>query len=205
MANQLIVTDAGIQALINSQKTGTNALVLSSVQLGTGKYTADAGQTSLEEPFKTLTTIAGGTVGDNIIHITLQDTDAEAYEVYEIGVFTDDGVLFAVYAQDTPIVQKAELSYFVLSMDFPVLAAGDGDIVVSGDITFTNPPATTETAGIVELATPEETQEGTDNSRAVTPLGLTQALSQTLTYDVIESEGIVITIGSSNGVTFSEI
>ena len=44
MAIKVILTDAGIQALINKQKDGTNALVLSSVQFGTGKYTASEDQ-----------------------------------------------------------------------------------------------------------------------------------------------------------------
>lgn len=40
--------------------------------------------------------------------------------------------------------------------------------------------ATTENQGIVELATIEETTEGTDNERAVTPLGLASALPEIL-------------------------
>ena len=121
MAIKVILTDAGIQALINKQKDGTNALVLSSVQFGTGKYTASEDQTALREPFKTLNTIKGGNIGDNLIHVGIRDTDYEKYEVYEIGVFTADGILFAVYAQDTPIMQKAAPTHALFTFEFPLL------------------------------------------------------------------------------------
>lgn len=75
MAIQLTLTDVGIEALINAQKDGTNALNLSSVQFGTGKYKTSPEQTELMEPFKTLTTISGGAVGNNIILIGIRDTD----------------------------------------------------------------------------------------------------------------------------------
>lgn len=206
MAIQLTLTDVGIEALINAQKDGTNALKLSSVQFGTGKYKTSPEQTELMEPFKTLTTISGGAVGNNIIHIGIRDTDVQAYTVYEIGVFTDAGVLFAVYSQDTPIIQKAANSYVMLALDFPVLAAGQEDIVVDGTGGFWNPPATTETAGIVELATEEETIQGKDVSRAVTPKALKKSQEKLITYDAVaEQDGIHLVIDTREGVTFSEI
>lgn len=206
MAIQLTLTDAGIEALINAQKDGTNALKLSSVQFGTGRYTTSPEQTELTEPFKTLTTISGGAVGNNIIHIGIRDTDAEAYTVYEIGVFTDAGVLFAVYSQDTPIIQKAANSYVMLVLDFPVLAAGQEDIVVDGTGGFWNPPATTETPGVIELATEEETLQGEDVSRAVTPKSLKKSQEKLITYDAVaEQDGIHLVIDTREGVTFSEI
>ncbi len=38
--------------------------------------------------------------------MTVSDFSAEAYTVYEAGIFTDDGVLFAVISQETPLAQK---------------------------------------------------------------------------------------------------
>lgn len=169
MADRLIITEAGIAALVNAQRNGTRAVELSSVQFGTGKYQADESRTALEVPFKTLTTISGGWTGDNTIHVTVRDTDIEAYSVYEIGVFTDEGVLFAVYSQDTPIIQKAKNSIVMLSVDIVVLAAAAGDIVVKGDTNFWNPLATTDVAGVIEIATNEEVEAGEDTRRAVTP------------------------------------
>ena len=175
MASKLLVTNAGLAALVNAQQTGTLPLTLSSVQFGSGKYTPAADQTQLQNSFKTLDTIAGGAVGDNVIHITVSDVSADDYDVYEFGVFTSDNVLFAVYSQDTPIISKASGSQALLAIDIVVADAGQTDITVSGDTTFTNPPATTLQAGVVKLATSAETSAGTDASKAVTPAGLNEA------------------------------
>lgn len=206
MATKIILTEVGIEALINAQKNGTNALELSSVQFGSGKYTASETQTALLEPFKTLTTISGAPVGDNIIHISIRDTDIEEYTVNEIGVFTKEGVLFAVYAQDTPIIQKAANSYVLLSLDFPVVSAAAGDIVITGDTNFMNPPATTETQGVAELATVQEIVDGEDTTRAVTPKGVKKALEGFIAYDVVsDQDGVQLVIDTANSVTFSEL
>ena len=174
MADHLIVTEAGIAALVNAQKNGTRAVELSSVAFGTGKYQATEQQNALVEPFKTLTTLSGGWTGDNTIHVTVRDTDIETYTVYEVGLFTDEGVLFAVYSQDTPIIQKANNSTVMLSLDIVILAATEGDIVVKGDTNFWNPLATTEVVGVIEIATDEEAEQGEDSQRAVTPRQLKQ-------------------------------
>lgn len=173
---KFLITDAGLAALVNAQQNGTLPLVFETVQFGSGKYTPTAGQTALQSSFKTLSTIAGGAVGDNVIHITVSDVSSDEYEVYEVGVFTDGGVLFAVYSQNTPIIAKAAGSQALLAVDIVVADASDTDITVSGDTSFANPPATTQTAGVVELATAAETTVGTDGSRAVTPATLTEAL-----------------------------
>ena len=179
MAN-IIITDVGLAALIDAQQSGTNALKLSKVQFGTGIYTPAKSRTALLNPIKTLTTIAGGAVGDNVIHVMANDDSSDAYTVYEVGVFTEDDILFAVYSQSTPILQKAAGSQALLALDFPVVAASDGDIVVEGAGTFTNPPGTTTTAGVVRLATVAETQGGTSGLVAATPVGVKAAVQDAM-------------------------
>ena len=178
MASKLLVTNAGLAALVNAQQTGTLPITLSSVQFGSGKYTPTADQTQLQSSFKTLNTIAGGAVGDNVIHITVSDVSEDDYDVYEFGVFTSDNVLFAVYSQDTPIISKAAGSQALLAIDIVVADAGETDITVTGGTNFTNPPGTTEQAGVVKLATAEETKIGTESSKVVTPAGLNEALKE---------------------------
>ena len=175
MAN-IIITDVGLAALVNAQQSGTNALKLTKVVFGTGIYTPTKNRTALVNPVKTLTTIAGGAVGDNVIHVMATDDSSDVYTVYEVGVFTEDDVLFAVYSQSTPILQKAAGSQALLALDFPVVAAAEGDIVVEGTGTFTNPPATTVTAGVVRLATEAETQAGQSGLVATTPAGVKTAV-----------------------------
>ena len=167
----LIVTDAGIAEVINAEASGTAPVKLTEIGLGTGKYTASVGQTALVSEFKRLDTISGGGIGDNVIHVSVTDESQDAYAVHEIGVFTESGTLFAVYAQSQPIIQKAAASWMMLSLDIALVDVSV-DSITFGDTNFVLPSATTEMQGIVELATDAEVQAGKDTSRAVTPKGL---------------------------------
>ena len=173
---KFLITNAGLAALVNAQQNGTVPVVFETVQFGSGKYTPTAAQTELQSSFKTLPTASGGAVGDNVFHITVSDVSEDDYDVYEVGVFTDGDVLFAVYSQDTPIISKASGSQALLAIDIVVAEASETDITISGGTTFTNPPATTEIAGVVKLATADEAKEGIDSSKAVTPSALDEAL-----------------------------
>ena len=42
----IVLTTAGIQAVINAQETGTNAVTISEIGVGTGKYTANKATSS---------------------------------------------------------------------------------------------------------------------------------------------------------------
>ena len=167
----LIVTDAGIAEVINAEASGTAPVKLTEVGLGSGQYTAATGQTALVNEVKRLDTTSGGGIGDNIIHVSVTDESSDTYTVHEIGVFTESGTLFAVYAQSQPIIQKASASWMMLSLDIALVGIPEASVTF-GDTNFVLPSATTETQGIVELATDVEVQTGTDTSRAVTPKGL---------------------------------
>jgi hypothetical protein len=178
MANamQVVITEAGLAELINAEQSGTAHVVLSQVAFGTGQYIASETQTALMNEIKRVDTIKGGAVGDNTIHITATDSSGDAYAIYEVGVYTESGVLFAVYSQNTPIVEKASGSEMMLAIDI-ILVNGNPENVVVPDTSFVLTPATTDIVGIVELATPEETIAGNDSIRAVTPAGLSARTS----------------------------
>jgi hypothetical protein len=167
----IVLTTAGIQAVINAKETGTNAVTISQIGVGTGKYTANKEQTQLQAQVKRLPILDGGQAGDNAIHVAYKDDGPGAYEVCEFGLFLSDGTLFAVYSQSTPIIAKQESSNLLLAIDLKLEGVNAGDIAF-GDVSFSFTAATSENAGIVELATDEETQAGTDTQRAVTPAGL---------------------------------
>lgn len=169
--NQITITDAGLAEIVNAEQNGTAPVAITEVGYGTGKYTATGDMTSLKAEFKRITMLSGGAVGDNVIHLTARDNSTEAYSVYEIGLYTSSGTLFAVYSQLVPIIQKAAQSQAMLSIDL-VVSNFSADSIVVGDTTFFNPPATTTTMGVVELATNDETSIGSDSRRAVTPAGL---------------------------------
>ena len=165
----VIITDAGIAEVINAEHTGTSPVVLTQVGLGRGAYTPTPAQTALHDEIKRLSAISGGAVGDNIMHIqALDGTAGASYAVYEIGVYTASGTLFAVYSQALPIIHKVAASEIMLAIDF-VLAGFEPTSVTVGDTNYSLAPATTSTQGVVELATDEEAVAGTDGGRALTP------------------------------------
>ena len=165
---KLIVTTAGRKALINASQTGTTPVVMNAIGIGTGKYTATAGQTALTAEFKRLDIIEGGATGDSAVHVAFQDEDSDAYTVYEMGVYLADGTLFAVYSQTEPIIQKTANAVAVLAVD---IAFEDIDVsaLSFGDVTFSNAAATERNAGVVQIATDEEVQAGIGAQKALTP------------------------------------
>lgn len=83
--------------------------------------------------------------------------------------------------------------------------ATHGTIVIAGDLTGTASAPTVKTAtataaGKVELATTAEAQAGTDDSRAVTPVGL-NAVANTLAPSIHSHTSSQISDASSSGVT----
>ena len=163
----IVLTTAGIQAVINAKETGTNAVTISEIGVGTGKYTASKEQTQLQAQVKRLPILEGGQAGDNAIHVACKDDGPGAYEVCEFGLFLSDGTLFAVYSQSTPIIAKQESSNLLLAIDMKLEGVSTGNVTF-GDMSFSFTAATRENAGIVELATDEETQAGTDTQRVLT-------------------------------------
>lgn len=173
MYASIIVTDAGIEEVINAERNGTAPVVLTQVGLGTGQYTPTHDQTALQNEFKRLpaNALSGGNVGDNVIYINARDTSGDAYTLFEFGVYTASGTLFAVCSQNVPILQKAAGAQAYLDIEFLLTNVNPASVTL-GDTNFFNPPATTETPGVVELATAAETEAGAVSDKAVTPAGL---------------------------------
>lgn len=197
-ALNIIITDAGLAEVVNAEQTGTAPVLLTEVGLGTGQYTPDAAQTALSKEFKRLTTVAGGAIGDNAIHLTAQDESTDAYTVYEFGIYTASGTLFAVYSQPTPILQKAAAAVALLAADI-VLTNIDPDSVTVGDTNFQLNGATTTKQGIVELATGEEVIAGSDAFRAVTPSALSARTATTARTGLVELATNAETIAGIDG------
>ena len=174
----IVITAAGLAEIINAEHNGTAPVLINEIGYGTGQYTATDSQTALKKEFKRLSSLSGGAVGDQTIHVTALDASADSYTVYEIGLFTDKGTLFAVYSQTVPILQKASQSQSLLAVDI-IASAFDATSIVFGDTNFHNPPATTSTLGVVELATDAEVSAGTDASRVVTPSTLSRRTATT--------------------------
>jgi len=167
MANML-VTNGGIAAIRNAQATGTNKVTVTSVKIGSGQWTPTGAATNLKTIIKTYTAIAGGAVGDNVIHVEAMDTSTDAFTAYEIGIFLSDGTLLAVASDTTAILTKAASAQAMLAVDLVIADASSVQFVFPS-ATFSVPPATTTIQGVVELATDAEALAGSDAVRAITP------------------------------------
>jgi hypothetical protein len=177
MAGNLItVTDAGREALVALGNAGTSAHKIVEIGLATAAFVADRSMKALPNERKRIATFAGENVAPDTIHVTLKDDTADQYTLYGFGLYLENGVLAAVYGQATPIMEKSPQAMALLSADVQFTTI-DAAQLVFGDAAFTNPPATAERQGVVELATITETIAGTDSQRAVTPAGLTATIA----------------------------
>lgn len=165
------ITDAGRAALVNADHTGTAARKIVQAGIATAPFSFDAGLQALPNEHKRLTTISGETIAADTVHVTIRDDSPDQYTTYGFGLYLDNGVLLGTYCQPTPIMEKAPVAILLLAVDM-VFKQLDVTALSFGDAAFTNPPATTERQGVVELATADETVEGADAHRAVTPAGL---------------------------------
>lgn len=176
MALTITITDAGRAALINAQNTGSTAMVIDRIGVSASHATGNLkALTTLPNERKKLATFAGEVVTDDMIHVTVRDETNDAYDLRAFGIYFANGVLFAVCTQAEPIMQKAAAAMLLQSVDIALVTLDTANIEFGG-AGFSNPPATTERLGVVELATVEETAALEDATRAVTPFGLGRTL-----------------------------
>lgn len=173
---ELIITSAGKKEIVNAQQTGTSAIKLSHIGVGSGKYTATEAQTSLQSETKRLPIVEGGATGDSAIHVALMDESTDAYSVHEIGVYTDTSVPFAVTSSQTALAEKGAASSLLLAIDV-AFADLDASVFTFGDLTYSNAAATSENAGVIATATDAEATAGTSTQKAITPSTLSVALN----------------------------
>ncbi len=165
----LTITDAGRQALVNAQNTGTLPIVISQIALGSGRYNTTKTQTTLQNEIKRVASFGGAPVADDVIHITVHDESTDTYPLGEFGLITNTGVLFAVYSNPNEyILEKNANGILLLSADTKITTLDITDIQFSGT-NFVLPPGTTTIAGVLKLADSDEAAAGIDNSKAMTP------------------------------------
>ncbi|MGE4323556.1 MAG: hypothetical protein AB7E60_11070 [Sphingobium sp.] len=183
---RFMLTIAGIDALINAQSGATEPVRIVSLGLTEQAFVMAPTITALPGEHKRITTISGETVDETVIHMTAQDLSEDIYDLCGLGLYLEDGTLFAVYSQPTPLFRKVSIAFFLLALDITFSSDVAGDIVF-GDTTFLMPPATRTVRGVARLATPEMADEGADDETIITPLLLEQrlgALAQLIDTDV---------------------
>ena len=171
----ITITKLGLERFTAAQLSDEIDLSIAEVGLTDAVFAVAPTLTALPGEFRRLTTISGKQVGDNIVHMTMRDDAAIGYTARGFGLFLADGTLFAVYGQPDRIFEKSPRSTFLAAIDI-AFPTGDVRELVFGNTDFLNPPATTETKGVVRLATPEKVAAGTSTADAITPADLRRVL-----------------------------
>lgn len=166
----LQITDAGRAALVNAANNGTLPLTVSEIGVTGTAFTAaaDGSDTALPGELKRISTIAGSAVAADTIHISITDASTDTYSLLGFGLYFSDGTLFALYGQATSIIEKSAQALMLLAAD-AIFETIDVTSLTFGDTSFALPPATTDMAGAIELATEAEAEASTDTVRAMTP------------------------------------
>lgn len=177
----LVMTNAGL-ARINAAQSGQPVdFRVAAVALSDAAFVAAPTLVAVPGEHRRLDTVSGIDAGDNVTHMVVRDDDALGYGVRGFGIYLADGTLLATYAQADWLVQKSPAASLNLAIDL----AFTGGIVAAltfGDTNFLNPPATTATKGVVELATEAEADAGTPGALAITAALLARAISAVKTY-----------------------
>lgn len=165
---QFMVTTAGLDALVNAQGGATEPIRIVSLGVTESAFTMAPTITALPGEFKRITTVSGMAGSETTIHMTAQDVSTDVYELRGLGLFLEDGTLFAVYSQAEPIFRKVTISFFLLALDVAFTNGVAGEIIF-GDTSFLMPPASETVKGVAEIATNAEADAGTDDSRIMSP------------------------------------
>ncbi|REE92636.1 phage tail protein [Cupriavidus plantarum] len=170
-ATLIKLTKAGRAAFIGPDNMGTVARKVAKIGVATAPFVPTDELLALPNERKKLDTFGGENIADDTIHVTLRDDTDDQYSLYGFGLYLDNGVLLGTCGQNTPILEKSLSAMMLLSADMRITEI-DPTLIEFGNSNWTNPKATTERQGVVELATDVETQQGADAERAVTPAGL---------------------------------
>lgn len=173
MSVQFITTNVGRAKLAAS---GIGNVTLAHFAFSSDFLNVTENLTAIPNIFKT-TPISGENISGTSIHFSTADTSNDAYIVKTIGVYLSDGTLFAAYSQNTPIFEKVANTDSVISFDTILIDLTDANFSFP-DLYVSNPPATTQKRGVIEIATPAETLAATDTERAITPALLKAYIDQ---------------------------
>ncbi len=205
MSYYTLITKKGARALVSASSNG-DKMNLTHIAVGDANGSA-------YEPTEAATSLRNEVWRGEISNIAPHEDDAAwlvieavigqadgGFSVREVGVFDDDGNLFAI--GKFPETYKPQISdgagkELLLRLILQVSNAANINLTLSGRAVATHefvadkvlehntdsrahanllPDASTENKGKVELATLSETTTGTDDDRAVTPYGLKWAL-----------------------------
>ena len=166
-----IVTNTGLEALINTQNQGLNATI-TEIGLGDTSWTPEGNATALKSEKRRIPILGGERINETQIHMTAVEDGTEIeYWVRELGFYLADGTLLAIWSHATQaLAYKTATVDLLLALDLSLSTLPANSVNVDGKPGFTMPFARTDKEGIVRLATEAEASSGTLNSAvALTP------------------------------------
>lgn len=165
----MMITNAGFDAIVAAESGGTDAIRITQIGLTATPFISAPTVEALPGEFKRVGAVSGQAVSANVIHVTAYDPSAEIYDVTGIGIYTEDGVLLAIYsAAADPVLSKAELATSLIMFDI-AFANDMGALIEFGDALFLNPPASEAVKGVAEIADNAEADAGLDDTRIMSP------------------------------------
>ncbi len=168
-ALQMMITDAGLAAIVDAQNGGTEEVLITSIGLTDTPFVMAPTIDNLPGEFRRIDTVSGQAVAENIIHVVAYDPAPITYDVTGFGLYDAGGTLIAIHsAAADPILSKAALATSLFAVDV-VLASEIVDVIEFGDALFLNPPATEDVMGVLKLSTNDLADAGEDDETAMTP------------------------------------
>lgn len=201
-ALQMLITDAGLEAIINAQEGGTDAILIDSIGLTDTPFVMAPTLTALPGQFRVIETVSGQAVAENIIHVVAYDPALVTYDVTGFGLFDADDTLIAVYSSAAdPILSKAELATSLFAMDI-ILSADVAAVIEFGDALFLNPPATETVPGVARIADNAEADAGVNDLTIMSPKKVKRRIDAAITL-VTGSIAVLAAVvdGISNALT----
>lgn len=147
VALPLIITDQGRKAAVDADHNGLQ-IELTEIAIGSGLWQPDQTATALQNEIKKITNLGAVNLDSDMLHLTITDDTKDNYQVGEFGIYTNTGVLFAIYSQSSYISEKAADSVFMLSVDIKLDTVPPDSVTVTGN-NFYYPPATTDILGVI--------------------------------------------------------
>lgn len=185
----LVLTEDGLDALVNAQAGNTANIQITQLGLTQTAFTAAPTLTALPGEFKRVGTFSGVSASETVIHMTAQDSSDDIYDLRGFALYLADGTLFGSFSQTDPVFTKVSIASFLFSVDV-AFADAVADNIDFGDATFLYPPATESTKGVAEIATQAEVDDGTDDERIITPQKLAARLADAFGAIVSATEAV---------------
>lgn len=173
MALNLITTTAGRAAILAGVAGGT-LIQVDDVQVSQVHQSVSISTTALASVHKTLTDVVGSVRpagSGHALHVVIRDDSTDSYTIRALSLRLSDTTALMVYSQTDPIAVKASGSSLHLAIDLTI-DADTAATITFGDTDYALPAASTDNAGIAELATLAEIATGTDPLRVVSAKSL---------------------------------